>query len=140
MSLIEFIGFIITMAAFFILIVKQAFDKRKNRNQPEDEEEVPQEQEALLRELQQALDMAPRDRIVRRKEKKPPPTPKKKIKETHPEPQAAWLQRIQKEREERMELPALEKQSKVREMLRDPYLLKDAFILRELLGPPKGLE
>jgi hypothetical protein len=75
MTFIEFLGFIISMAAMIFLFVKRGLDERKRRQNPEAYEEELEKQDGKLRDFLKSLemDMEQIDQIA------PPPMPKKKV-------------------------------------------------------------
>lgn len=157
MTLIELIGFIITMAAFFLLVAKQARDERKRRQNPEAyEEEEEREHQQAVKDLLRSLNIdVPED--------EPPPKAKTKPKQAPP-PAPAVDQKIvepkmigtpiQKQKGLFRDPYALhksfehgdayakrvEQRSRIKQVLKGSNSLKQAVILKEVLGTPKGLE
>jgi hypothetical protein len=161
MTFIDFIGFVIAMLAFFILIGKQVREERKRRQNPEAyEEESEQHQQEVVRELLRSLNI---EVPAVQQEAKPPPPPAK----------PSYDRDLNTQKEvEISSTPAPRKtvHSSQRSVFKDPYLirkkadhqeaylikkqkassakrilgkdlpLKQAILLREILGPPKGLE
>ena len=159
MTFIEFIGFIITMVAFFLLVVKQARDEKKRRQNPEAYEEEMEYQQEAVKDLLRSLN-------IEVQEDKPPvpPPPPTPVVEMLKEPSMPKVveskipksMRIAKfdygnafrdphsqrgifEHEEAY-IKRKEQQSRVKSLLRKPDSFKDAIILKEVLGEPKGLE
>ncbi len=144
MNFIEFIGFFITMVAFFLLMVKQAMDQRKRRASPEYTEEEEQEEENL-EQLLKSMDIDLQEEAPKIKNKKkisqtpPPPlieeqttvqAPKEKLfkdyyalKDIH---KNAYAQKVTKQ------------PSRAKKMIRGKFSMREAMILREILGPPKS--
>ena len=76
MTLIEFIGFIITMVVFFLLIAKQTRNDRRRRNEPEEVDLDLEQQQSQIKEILHALDLeAPEETLRHRKRPATPPPP-----------------------------------------------------------------
>lgn len=152
MNFIEVIGFLVVMLLFLLLIMKQARDERRRREEhPEAYIEELEEQEAALKQLIESL------QTEEEKEELPPPVPvEEELKIEVPTP----LRLYSKKRKEVFRDPYKEKkpgteelgpyheeayvilqkqQARVNRLLGKAESLKDAIILKEILGPPKGL-
>ncbi len=152
MTLIELIGFIITMAAFFLLIAKQARDERKRRQNPEAyEEEAEREHQEAIKDLLRSMNIDIPEEQPESKKPEPPPIPEIKTPPQKPEKAAVSHFKTHKSFKDHYALrksfdhgDAYAKrkmqQSKVKQMLRGSDSLKQALILKEVLGTPKGLE
>jgi hypothetical protein len=57
MSLIEFIGFIITICALFFLVIKRKWEERRKREHPEEEHRKELQQKAHLKRYLKSLDL-----------------------------------------------------------------------------------
>ncbi|MGA8165565.1 MAG: hypothetical protein WB791_11215 [Waddliaceae bacterium] len=162
MSVIEFIGFIITMIVFFLLILKQGRDQRRRREHPEEFQEEEREQQEGMQELMESLNI----RLGKQAPPKRPPPPPRLI-EGEEDRLLIEAQRLQAE--EIGILPSLEQEkavfkdiyakslvqapqphhdayrqlekqrSRIQKKLNEPDSLKQAIIVREILGPPKGM-
>lgn len=158
MTFIEFIGFIITLIAFFLLVMKQARDERKRRQNPEAYEYEEQQQQEAIKDLLRSLNIeVPEERPA---PKPPPPPPQVEIEEALPMPikeskipqsmRLAAFDYGDAFRDPFAKRKAFEhgdayvkrkqQQSRVKQLLRETDTLKDAVILKEVLGKPKGFE
>jgi len=152
MTLIELIGFIITMAAFFLLIAKQARDERKRRQNPEAyEEEAEREHQEAIKDLLRSMNIDIPEEQPEHRKAEPPPKPEiplppkepKKAAVTHFKTHKSFKDpyAFRKSFEHRSPYnKRKEQQSKVKKLLRDTDSIKQAVILKEVLGTPKGLE
>lgn len=158
MTFIELIGFIITMVAFFLLVAKQARDERKRRENPEAYEEEMEQQQEAVKDLLRSLNIeVPEERPA------PPPSPSpslEKMEKTeavlikeNKMPQSIRVAELdfgdvfrnpyaERKGFEHQDAYAKRKQqhSRVKKLLRETGSIKDAVILKEVLGKPKGLE
>lgn len=144
MTLIELIGFMITMVAFFLLIAKQARDERRRRQNPEAyEEEAEQEHQETIKHFLRSLNIEiPEDTPPPKKELPPVPkvlepeeieAPALKRKSLFRDPYA--LHKPFEHGEKRKK-----QQSRVGQMLKGKDSLRQAVILKEVLGAPKAFE
>ena len=145
MNLIEFIGFIISMVALFVLMHKQSKEAKRRKEHPEEFAEEQVEEEAALQELLHTLNI--------QQQPTPPVINSKKV--TRARPREVQVPRVKEE-----ELPPSKiKLAKVPpKKFIDPYKkshidhaklkskkdllkkisLQDAVVLSAILGPPKG--
>lgn len=182
MTLIEFIGFIITMIAFFLLIIKQAWDQKRRREHPEQYQEEFEDQQAEIKEILESLNLQVPKEVLERREMPssaalPPSPPKAKQKHSeeittleederiiaerrekarvgaakalsliHPKTEGSLFRDVHKRSaaEESIREGAYKEQKLQQELvlntLADLDSLKRSVILKELLGPPKGLQ
>jgi len=155
MTLIEFIGFVITMIAFFLLIWKQARDERRAKDQPREEyrAQSPDEQEQIA-EILKSLDLYVED------QNKPSPPPKVKYSNVDNEIEAVERKQIEAkakaaDKNQRLRDLSIKKQKAVHQgayqreeailpraskALKGIHSLQDAVILAEILGPPQALK
>lgn len=187
MTFIEFIGFIIAMLAFFVIITKQAREERRRRQQAEEYEGESERQDEDLRELLESLDIHP-GKEPPKQVPPPPPLPERagspEVKVSPEKPayegieedkhlieaglRSEWKKskigpikyEIEAEKEEAFrdyyakEAPKRgrpvphhedaymirrKQQTRVQKALKNVDSLKQAVILREILGPPKGM-
>jgi hypothetical protein len=188
MNISEFIGFIITMIAFFFLIFKQARDAKRRRDHPEVYDNELEEQQSQIQSLLKSLDLdedeeviqeivkpyqsarppilAEEERIaedarktlsavVRQQEADLKYTKARKFEDFHAKKGEAPIKYedfhakmgegrtpIKYEdfhaRKVVVSNPLAQRQNVLR-MLQDPNTIKDAVILREILGPPKWM-
>lgn len=161
MNLSEFIGFIITMIAFFLLIVKQGRDAKRKREHPEEYEREIAEEEKRLHGLLKSLDledeseeyyekeivqrtMQSQSHPVERQLEKPRSSA---LKESLPAYQLKNFQTREfldihakeKPGDFRVTPEQIEQRSRILKDLKDAKMVRDAVLLREILGPPKGL-
>lgn len=166
MSVIEFIGFVITMIVFFILILKQGRNQRRRREHPEEFEEEFEQQETM-QELMESLNV----RLEKKAPpKQPPPPPTFLEEEKEEDRRLIEAERLRAEEMANIQLSGKElvgkkdvftdvyagkeslqphheegyvkwkkQRSRVQKKLKEPDSLKEAIILREILGPPKGM-
>lgn len=145
MNLIEFIGFIISMVALFVLMYKQGKETKRRKEHPEEFSEEQLEEEAALQELLQTLN------IQQKPEQAPPIINPQIVKRAN----EIRVPRVQEEEIPQTPIKPAKSQSK---KFIDPYKksyisqtklppkknllksisLQDAVILSTLLGPPKS--
>lgn len=139
MTFIELIGFIVTIVAFFLLSIKSSIEKRKRSSMPPEqvEEEEESDLEEALREM--GIELKKQPALPKKKVKHPPPPvnapeePKKNTRDIFKEHyktdfhEDAYRHEVERVKGER-----------ARKLLKHGSL-KDAMILREILGPPKAM-
>ena len=139
MNFIEFIGFIISMVAFVLLMFKQAREARQRKNLPEEEagNENPQTEEAALHDLLQVLNIQQKphtpsvvDPVLPPPPLPPPPPEESQTTKTKPE-KPKFFDPHQKAYNTPLK-------THPKKNLFNKVSLKDAIILSILLGPPKG--
>lgn len=174
MTLIEFIGFIITMIAFFIIVAKQARDDRRRRKHPEEFEQELEVQQAQINEMLESLGVKVEKEMEEEELEDEFATDSSILQEEYPSAdENRQYVEVQRERavggikrpplynkgkkeslfvdfHTKMEIApsfvherAYEQkklqQSQLQKTLGNVESLKQAVILREILGPPKGL-
>lgn len=153
MNFTELIGFIITLLAFFLLVGKQARDEKKRREHPELYENEEQEQQEAVNELLKSLNIEVDSEILPPKKEEPPPPPLVEEKKPQKAPVPRRLMELDRKDVyvehysksailDHGNAYAIQKEgySRIKQSLKNSHTLKDAIILKEVLGPPKGLE
>lgn len=162
MTFIELIGFIITMFAFFLLVAKQARDERKRRENPEAYQEDEEQQQEAIKDLLRSLNIeVPEEKPAPPSPPTPPPQMEVRIEEEVPAPPVQESKIPKSMRLAKFDygnvfrdphskrkvfdhgdayLKRMQQQSRVKNLLRETDSIKDAVILKEVLGTPKGLE
>ncbi len=150
MTFIEFIGFIITMLAFFFLMLKQARDERKRRQNPELDEEEKRREQAAVRDLLKSLNIEVSEDVS--EDILPPSSFETEIPLAPNEEQGfAKFEPLQKKAfkdpyasfksfdYQKAYLKKKKRQPHIKKLLKETHSLKDAVVLKEILGKPKGL-
>ncbi len=154
MNFTEFIGFIITLLAFFLLVGKQARDERKRRQNPELYEEEQMKQQEAVKELLKSLNIEVDSEMLPPQEEEVPPPPPEEIKPPVKKPPVPrrlaefdrkdvykdpYAMKNQFKHEKPYQLKEIQ-QKHIKKLVKKSGSLKDAIVLKEILGPPKGLQ
>jgi len=78
-NLIEFIGFIITIIAMFVILFRRAMDEKRRRENPELFQKEEENKEQALREFLQAMNIEVEETEVYEEPAPPPSPPEKKL-------------------------------------------------------------
>lgn len=141
MSLIEFIGFIIVMAAMIVLYAKRSWEERKRRMHPEQYADENEEQEQILRQFLLSLE-GKEESVLKAEPPAPPPLPEPEHDEFEHQIKQEKLKMKGSQRKifhAPGEKTAYQEKKKGTSRYELKGKLKEGIILKEILGKPKGL-